>query len=95
MWNLTTLTGAVAGELIPGMSEWGLEFAMVATFIGIISPYLKSRPYWFAFVAASGVAILLNGLPNNLGLLIAALVGVVAGVVGEKSHKQLAHEQEA
>lgn len=90
MWQIATIVGVVAGELIPGMSEWGLEFAMVATFIGIITPYLKTSqfksiaPYWVALVSASITSLLLSGLPNNLGLLFAALVGVGMGFVSSK-----------
>lgn len=80
MWNITTLIGVVAGELIPGMSQWGLEFAMVATFLGIITTYLHKAPYWATFAVAGSAALLLYNLPNNLGMLIAALLGVAAGV---------------
>ena len=85
MWQIATLVGVVAGELIPGMSEWGLEFAMVATFIGIITPYLQKSihksvtPYWASLFSASIASLILHGLPNNLGLLFAALVGVLVG----------------
>ena len=87
MWQAATILGVVAGELIPGMSQWGLEFAMVATFIGIITPYLKKShlksvaPYWVALISASVASLVLNGLPNNLGLLFAALVGVLMGYI--------------
>lgn len=80
MWNLTTLIGVVAGELIPGMSEWGLEFAMVATFLGIITTYLRTSAYWISFAVAGTAALFLSKLPNNLGMLFAALLGVLAGV---------------
>lgn len=80
MWNITTIIGVVAGELIPGMSEWGLKFAMVATFLGIITTYLSNTPYWATFAVAGAAALLLYNLPNNLGMLIAALLGVLAGV---------------
>lgn len=80
MWNVTTIIGVVAGELIPGMSEWGLEFAMVATFLGIITTYLRNTAYWATFAVAGSAALLLYNLPNNLGMLIAALFGVMAGV---------------
>ena len=83
MWNLTTLLGVLSGELIPGMSDWGLEFAMVATFIGIITPYLKHKSFWLCLVCAGGSSILLSGLPNNLGLLVSALIGVLMGVVAD------------
>ena len=84
MWNITTIIGVLAGELIPGMSEWGLEFAMVATFISIITPYLKTMPFWFALISAGFASLVLHALPNNLGLLVAALIGVVLGVTCEQ-----------
>ena len=89
MWNATTLIGVVAGELVPGMSEWGMEFAMAATFIGIITPYLRQLPYWSAFLGAGGAALLLHHLPNNLGMLLAALFGVLAGVLTRELQRRL------
>ncbi|HPE61547.1 MAG TPA: AzlC family ABC transporter permease [Thiolinea sp.] len=89
MWNICTLIGIVAGEMIPDMSSWGLEFAMVATFIGIITPYLRHWPYWSTFLCAGTLALLLHGLPNNLGMLLAALGGVAAGMLTERfSHRE-------
>lgn len=85
MWNVTTILGVLSGELIPGMSEWGLEFAMVATFIGIITPYLKYSPFWFCMLTAGASSIILFGLPNNLGLLVSAVIGVVAGYLADVS----------
>ncbi len=90
MWNTTTLIGVIAGELIPGMSAWGLEFAMVATFIGIITPYLRSLPYWSAFLCAAVMSLVLHDLPNNLGMLLAALLGVAAGMLTQNINGSLA-----
>lgn len=89
MWNVTTILGVVFGELIPGMSEWGLEFAMVATFIGIITPYLKSYPFWLSMITAGVSSILLFGLPNNLGLLVSAVIGVFVGYIADLNHTRL------
>lgn len=83
MWNVTTMLGVLSGELIPGMSKWGLEFAMVATFIGIIIPYLKDSPYWLAMVCSGVSSVLLIHLPNNMGLLVAALIGVFVGYASD------------
>ena len=87
MWNVTTILGVLSGELIPGMSEWGLEFAMVATFIGIITPYLKHKAFWLCLLSAGASSIILFGLPNNLGLLVSAIIGVVMGFVSDSSSK--------
>jgi len=83
MWNSTTLAGALVGQALPNMAAWSLEFAMVATFLGIITPYLRSLPYWNVFLVAAALSLVLHSLPNNLGLLIAALTGVAAGVLTE------------
>jgi 4-azaleucine resistance transporter AzlC len=93
MWNTTTLIGVLAGELIPGLSEWGLEFAMVATFIGIITPYLRTLPYWSAFFCAATFSLILYDLPNNLGMLLAALIGVAAGVLTDHIRPRFATDK--
>ncbi|MGF1755994.1 AzlC family ABC transporter permease, partial [Vibrio makurazakiensis] len=41
-WNLATMIGIIAGRLIPGLNEWGLEFAIAATFIAIVIPTIKN-----------------------------------------------------
>lgn len=87
MWNVTTVLGVLSGELIPGMSEWGLEFAMVATFIGIITPYLKHKAFWLCLLSAGVSSIILSGLPNNLGLLVSAVIGVVMGYAADSASK--------
>ena len=84
MWVTMTLVGILAGRYIPDMSQWGLEFAMVATFVGIITPYLTSWPYWGAFVVSSLAALVLTHLPHNLGLLVAALMGVGTGLLTDR-----------
>lgn len=82
-WQLCTLAGALFGNLMPGVSSWGLEFAMPVAFIGILAPYLKSLPMATAALSAGAVSILAYSFPNKLGLLTAAFVGIVAGTLAE------------
>lgn len=82
-WNLCTLIGLTAGKAFPEISRWGLDFAMPATFIGIVIPYLITKPMWASVVTAGIVSILAAGLPHKLGLILAALAGVGVGVVCE------------
>lgn len=83
-WQLCTLIGITAGQMIPNAAEWGLDFAMSATFIGIIMPYLKNRPMVAAVITAGLVAVLASALPYKLGLILAAMTGIAAGVYTEK-----------
>ena len=57
---------------------------MPATFIGIVIPYLVSKPMWASVITAGTVSIMAGGLPHKLGLMVAALAGVTAGVICEK-----------
>lgn len=80
-WLLCTGLGLTVGQLIPNAAAWGLDFAMVATFIGMIIPYLATRPMVGAVLVTSVVALLANGLPHKLGLMVAAIAGVATGFI--------------
>jgi 4-azaleucine resistance transporter AzlC len=82
-WAACTLIGIVAGQSIPDMSNWGLDFAMYVTFLGMLIPLIKNRPILLAAVVGGLSAVLFHGLPNQMGLLVAALLGVAAGMIGE------------
>jgi 4-azaleucine resistance transporter AzlC len=82
-WNICTIIGLIAGQTIPDLRQWGLNFAMDVTFIGMIIPQLKTRPMLLTAVVAGVSAILFHGLPNQMGLIVAALLGIGAGVVAE------------
>jgi 4-azaleucine resistance transporter AzlC len=86
-WNVCTLIGLIAGQAIPNAQDWGFEFAMVVTFIGLTVPMLKDRPMVIAALVGGVAAVLANGLPNKLGLMLGALVGVAAGMIAEAVFK--------
>lgn len=82
-WQLVTALGVIAGGRIPDPASWGLDYALVVTFIGIVVPLVASRPMLVSVVAASAVALAANGLPNKLGLMLAAGAGIAAGMAAE------------
>ncbi|MBC7870473.1 MAG: branched-chain amino acid ABC transporter permease, partial [Chitinophagaceae bacterium] len=84
-WQLCTLIGIIAGQSIneEQARNLGLDFAMVVTFIGIVVPLVRSRPVLLSVTAAGLCALIFNGLPNQMGLMVAALAGIVAGYVAE------------
>ena len=41
-WQLCTLIGVLFGQTVPNLAAWGLDFAMLATFIGVVMPMLRS-----------------------------------------------------
>jgi 4-azaleucine resistance transporter AzlC len=82
-WFAWTLAGILLGRSLPRLEHLGLEFAMAATFTGIVAPMLRSRPMLGAALGAGAVALAGRALPYKLGLLLAALTGVVVGVLLE------------
>lgn len=83
-WQFWTLVGLIAGTQLEGMADWGLDVAMVVTFIGIVVPMIVNRPMVVCAVVAGITAIFAHGLPNQSGLMVASLVGIVAGVLAEQ-----------
>lgn len=86
-WQLCTLVGVLFGQAVPNLAAWGLDFAMLATFIGIVVPILRNRPQVAAALVAGGVALVCQGLPYKLGLMAAALSGIAVGVVLERRYR--------
>lgn len=82
-WQICTVIGIVTGQSLAGISDWGLEFALVVTFIGIVVPLIVSRAMLLSAVVAGTVAVLLHSLPNQVGLMSGALAGIAAGVLVE------------
>ena len=84
-WFMWTLAGVMLGRSVPRLEHMGLEFAMAATFTGIVVPMLRNRPMLGAALGAAAVALAAHALPYKLGLMLAALAGVVIGVVLEET----------
>ncbi len=82
-WQLCTLIGILIGSQVKDAANWGLDFAMVVTFIGIVVPMLRSSPMLVCALAAALSSVLLNDMPNHLGLIVAGGIGIAAGVISE------------
>lgn len=84
-WQSSTAVGIFLGGAIP--ESWSLDFALPLTFIAMVVPVLKDRPAIAAALSAGMVALIAFSLPYKLGLILAALVGILVGTVleGRKS----------
>lgn len=82
-WQLWSGVGVVLGQSVPGLATLGLDFAMVATFAAIVALQLHNRPVLMASLVAGTVALLARDLPYKMGLMLAAVAGVAAGVFAE------------
>ncbi|MBI5958056.1 MAG: AzlC family ABC transporter permease [Chloroflexi bacterium] len=87
-WQLCTLIGILIGSQVEDAKTWGLDFAMVVTFIGIVVPMIRSYPMLISALSAAISALLLNGIPNHLGLFAASVIGIGAGAISERWNSQ-------
>jgi 4-azaleucine resistance transporter AzlC len=80
-WQLSTLGGVLLGAQIPpGLS---LEFAIPLTFLALLVPNVDDRYSALAAVVGGGGAVLAAALPYDVGLVTAAVVGVLLATVVE------------
>jgi predicted branched-subunit amino acid permease len=80
-WNLTTLVGALIGDLLGDVRQYGLDAAAAAAFLGLLWPRLKQlQPVVVAIGAAVVAAVLTPWLPPGVPVLLAATVAVVVGI---------------
>jgi len=77
MWYVFTLVGALVGNQIP--EAWALDFAVPIAFLALIVPMMRTFAHVVAALVAIAVAIIANGMPFNLGLIVAGLAGMMAG----------------
>ena len=81
-WIISAIIGALLGTLVP--ASWGLEFAFPLSFMALMFAAIKDRPTLIAALVGGFSAIATKGLPYNLGLILAATLGILAGVFAEK-----------
>lgn len=82
-WQLSTAVGIFLGAQVP--SSWALDFTLALTFIGLVLPALQNRADVAAALTAGVVAVAASGLPYNLGIVVAAFVGIAAGLLVQEN----------
>ncbi len=78
-WQVSTLAGVLVGAQVP--RDWPLDFFLPLTFIAIIVPGIKRRSHAAAALVATALAVACFGMPHKLGLMVAALGGIAAGML--------------
>jgi len=84
-WQLSTSLGILLGNWVPDPAALGLDFALSATFIGLMIPHVRDRASVVAIVVAGTVALLARNLPGRLGLLLAPLLAATAGLLWDRT----------
>lgn len=80
-WYGCTLIGALVGQAIP--AAFSLDFAVPVCFIALTAPLMRNLPHLVAAAVAVAVSVAMAWLPWSLGLIVAALAGMIAGAQSE------------
>jgi 4-azaleucine resistance transporter AzlC len=81
-WQISTALGILTGAMLP--ASWSLDFAIPLTFIALAVPAINDRSTLLAALAAGATAVLASPLPYKLGIILAAVVGVLVGMLSER-----------
>ncbi|NMB58032.1 MAG: AzlC family ABC transporter permease [Chloroflexi bacterium] len=76
-WQVSTAVGVFAGGQVP--ANWSLDFTIALTFLALSVPSIRDRSTAVAAVVGGVAAVLLRGMPFQLGLVTAAILGIAAG----------------
>lgn len=76
-WYICTFLGALLGQFIP--AALSPDFAVPVCFIALFAPMLRSVPHLVAAGVSIVAAVLFSGLPWNFGLIVAAVLAMLAG----------------
>lgn len=83
-WGCASLVGALAGNAISNPLQWGLDFAMPATFLTMLIPQVASRRLAIVVSVSAVVATATYVLiPGKWYIILAVLAATATGVVLE------------
>ena len=80
-WTATVTIGVFVGSSIP--TAWRLDVAPAIMFAGLVVLGLSNRPGVVAAVTGATVCLLALEVPNNGGILVGAVSGVLAGYLAD------------
>jgi predicted branched-subunit amino acid permease len=81
LWNIGTAVGVIGASWLSDPRLLGLDAAAPAAFLALLAPRLRGRETWVvALTAALAALVAVPFVPVGFPVLIAALVGVVAGM---------------
>jgi len=85
-WQLSVMAGVFLGAGVP--ASWSLQFAIPLAFLALLVPAIRGSASFGAACVGGLVAVLAIDMPYNLGLLLASLCGILAGLTIEKLRGQ-------
>ncbi len=87
-WIVSTVLGGYGGQYI-GQKSFGIDYALIAMFIGLIVFQIRGGIYVVTAVAAGGLAVLLGKIiPGNAYVVLASLGAATLGFAMQRAVKR-------
>ncbi|MBZ0267137.1 AzlC family ABC transporter permease [bacterium] len=87
-WQIAFALGAILGTQLP--PSWSLDFAVPLTLLALLPGALRDRTAVVAGVVTGGAVLVAAGLPLQLGLVVAVVAGVAAGLLVPRREEAVA-----
>lgn len=88
-WNVFTFLGAIVGSQLGNPTDWGLDAAAAAAFLGLIWPRLNQSKLLVLAVASAFVATSLSVvLPAGIPVLLTAVLAVAFWLFGMRGKRR-------
>ena len=85
-WQSMSVVGILMADRIP--PGWGMDFIGVLALITLVAPSLTDAPSVVGALVAAVVALLADGLPLKLSVLVAVLAGVAAAMTTDVARER-------
>ncbi|MDD2252493.1 MAG: AzlC family ABC transporter permease [Dehalococcoidales bacterium] len=94
-WVASTIAGGYVGEFIPE-GAFGIDYALVAMFIGLLSMQLRGRKYVLTALCSGVLAVVFSLLlPGNFYIMAASMAAATGGVLILRKIRQVAQNERA
>ncbi|MCF2859175.1 AzlC family ABC transporter permease [Pseudoalteromonas sp. SMS1] len=80
-WNVWTLLGIFAGQFLPDLTNFGLDFAIAAIFIALVVPGIANVSTLMACIVSALSMLYFKTIGFEFGLVAAALLGMTTGYI--------------
>lgn len=82
LWQVSTLAGVLGADVLP--RDWSLDFMAPIALMVILVSLTKQRPMLVAAAVGGTASVLLQNMPLKLGVIVAILIGMVAGFIAQR-----------
>jgi len=83
-WLLFTIGGVVLAANVPNLADYHLDFSIVATFVAIVVPMIKSLSTLVGVLVSLILSLVLNSAGVGGAMVLAGLIGMVCAVTVER-----------